>query len=136
VFEVRIEILADLLADGLSEDARGLGDLPVLRQDLIGRPLLYFLDPVNVLLHSVPGYAQFAGYSLVGIMEFVQVDDSSYICHRFHLYAQLSAYLERGGFPSWGVKIESAKTNASKRSKSGRIDLYSKEEDLAVRRPL
>jgi hypothetical protein len=35
-------------------------------------------------------------------MEFVQVYDSTYICHRFHLTAHLSEYLEREGFPSWG----------------------------------
>ena len=63
-----------------------------------------------------------AGYFFVGLMEFVQVYDSTYICHRFHLTAHLSEYLEREGFPSWGgqkrigvslnrgVKIESAKT--------------------------
>ena len=67
-------------------------------------------------------YVQFAGYFFVGLMEFVQVYDSTYICHRFHLTAHLSEYLEREGFPSWGgqkrigvslnrgVKIESAKT--------------------------
>jgi len=34
VLKVRLKILVDLLADGLSEDARGLDDLPVLQQDL------------------------------------------------------------------------------------------------------
>jgi hypothetical protein len=77
---------------------------------------------MKILFHSVPGYVQFAGYFFVGLMEFVQVYDSTYICHRFHLTAHLSEYLEREGFPSWGgqkrigvslnrgVKIESAKT--------------------------
>ena len=60
----------------------------------------------------------------VGTIEFVQIDDSTYICHRFHLRAHLPGYLERRGFPSWGgqkrigfslyrgVKIESANTSA------------------------
>jgi hypothetical protein len=93
-FEVRLKILADLLADGFSEDTRGPGDLPVLWKDLIGCPFLYFLDPEHVLFCGVPGDAQFAGYFPVGTIEFVQIDDSTYICHRFHLSAHLSAYLE------------------------------------------
>jgi hypothetical protein len=79
-------------------------------------------DPTQVLFRGIQGYAQFAGYFLVGTIEFVQIDDSTYICHRFHLGAHLSAYLVRGGFPSWGgqkrigfslyrgVKIRSANT--------------------------
>ena len=35
MFEVRLKILVDPLANGLGEDAQGLGDLPVLRQDLM-----------------------------------------------------------------------------------------------------
>ena len=40
MFEVRLKILVDLLADNLSEDARRLDDLPVLRQDLFSFSLL------------------------------------------------------------------------------------------------
>ena len=40
MLEVRLKILVDLLADGLGEDARGLDDLPVLRQDLFSISLL------------------------------------------------------------------------------------------------
>jgi hypothetical protein len=40
MFEVRLKILVDLLADNLSEDARRLDDLPVLRQDLVNLSLL------------------------------------------------------------------------------------------------
>jgi hypothetical protein len=47
-------------------------------------------------------YVQFAGYFFVGLTELVQIHDSTYICHRFHLTAHLSEYLEREGFPSWG----------------------------------
>jgi hypothetical protein len=100
MFEVRLKILVDLLANDIREDARGLDDLPVLRQDLVSCSLLYILDPTQVLFRGIQGYAQFAGYFLVGTIEFVQIDDSTYICHRFHLRAHLSAYLERGGFPS------------------------------------
>jgi len=82
----------DLLADCIRQDAPPLDDLPVLRQDLIGSPVLYLLDTENVLLHCVPGYAKFAGYPLVGAIEVVQIDDSSYLCHRFHPNAHLSAY--------------------------------------------
>jgi hypothetical protein len=51
-----------------------------------------------------------AGYFLDRTMESVQIDDSSYFCHRFHLYTHLSPCLERGGFPplDGGVKNESA----------------------------
>lgn len=64
-----------------------------------------------------------------GLMEFVQVYDSTYICHRYHLTAHLSEYLEREGFPSWEgskrigvslyrvVKIEWAKTKMLQRYK-------------------
>ena len=98
VFKVRLEILVDLLEDCLSEDARGLVDLPVLRQDLIGSLLLYILDPEQVLFRGISGYAKFAGYFFVGTIEFVQIDDSTYICHRFHLWAHLLAYLVREAF--------------------------------------
>jgi hypothetical protein len=108
-FEVRLKILADLLADGFSEDTRGPGDLPVLGKDLIGCPFLYFLDPANVLLRSVLGYAQFTGCSLDGTMEFVQIHDSSYFCHRFHLIAHLSPCFGEGRLSFLGgVKNESA----------------------------
>ena len=100
MFEVRLEILVDLLADGLCEDARWLDDLPVLRQDLFNCSILYIIDPAQVLFRDIQGYAKFAGYFLVGTIEFVQIEDSTYICHRFHLGAHLSAYLVRGGFPS------------------------------------
>ena len=93
-------MLVDLLEDSLSEDARGLDDLPVLRQDLVSFSILYFLDQTQVLFRGIRGYAQFAGYFFVGTIEFVQIEDSTYICHRFHLRAHLSAYLVRGGFPS------------------------------------
>ena len=77
---------------------------------------------MDVLFHCVPGYVQFAGYSFVGFIEFIQIHNSTDICHRFHLIAHLSEYLERKGFPflggqkrigvslNSGVKIESAKT--------------------------
>jgi hypothetical protein len=100
MFEVRLKLLVDLLADSFCEDARGLDDLPVLRQDLGSFSLLYFLDQTQVLFRGIRGYVKFAGYFLVRTIEFVQIDDSTYICHRFHLRAHLSAYLERGGFPS------------------------------------
>jgi len=122
MFEVGLKILVDLLADGIGEDARGLNDLPILGQDLISQSILYIFDLMHVLFRCVPGDAQFAGYSFVGLMQFVQIHDSTYICHRFHLSAHLSECLEREGFPSWGgqkrigvslnsgVKNESAKT--------------------------
>jgi hypothetical protein len=93
--------LVDLQADGISEDTRGLDDLSILGQDLFSYTLLYILDPEHVLFSGIRGYVQLAGYFLVGTIEFVQIDDSTYICHRFHLRAHLSAYLERRGFPSW-----------------------------------
>ena len=120
VSEVGLKILVDLLADGISEDTRGLDDLPIFGKDLISQSILHIFDLMHVLFRCVPGYVQFAGYSFVGLMEFVQIHDSTYICHRFHLSAHLSEYLEREGFPSWGgqkrigvslnrgVKIESA----------------------------
>ena len=112
----------DLLPDKICENARGLNDLSVFGNDLLRQSFLHIFDLMKILFHSVPGYVQFAGYFFVGLMEFVQVYDSTYICHRFHLTAHLSEYLEREGFPSWGgqkrigvslnrgVKIESAKT--------------------------
>ena len=119
---VYLKILVDLLADKISERARGLNDLSVCGNDLLRQFFLHIFDLMKILFHSVPGYIQFAGYFFVGLMEFVQVYDSSYICHRFHLTAHLSEYLEREGFPlwggqkrtgvslNWGVKIESANT--------------------------
>ena len=112
----------DLLADRISEDTRALDDLSILGKDLISQSILYIFDLMHILFRCVPGDAQFAGYSFVGFMEVVQINDSTYICHRFHLRAHLSECLEREGFPSWGgqkrigfslyrgVKIESANT--------------------------
>ena len=126
MFEVRLKILVDLLADSFSEEARGLENLPVLRQDLVSFSLLYIIDPAQVLFRGIQGYVQFAGYFLVGTIEFVQIDDSTYICHRFHLWPHLSAYLGEGrlsflggvknesAFPYiGGVKIESANTKSA-----------------------
>jgi len=122
VSEVRFKMLVDLLSDGLSEDARGLDDLPLFGQDLMSQSILHIFDLMHVLSRGIPGYVQFAGYFLVGLAEFVQIDDSTYICHRFHLCAHLSVCLEReafllgegqkrNGFSLYrGVKIESAKT--------------------------
>ena len=130
----------DLLPDKICENARGLNDLSVFGNDLLRQSFLHIFDLMKILFHSVPGYVQFAGYFFVGLMEFVQVYDSTYICHRFHLTAHLSEYLEREGFPSWGgqkrigvslnrgVKIESAKTIMSKRI-GGNIS-------SSIRRPL
>jgi hypothetical protein len=40
-----------------------------------------------------------------------EIDNSTYIGHRFHLWAHLTEYLEREAFLlEGGVKIESAKT--------------------------
>ncbi|MCX6677382.1 MAG: hypothetical protein NTU95_05490 [Methanothrix sp.] len=100
VSEVGLKILVDLLADGFSEDARGLNDLSIFGQDFVSQSILYIFDLMHVLFRGIPGYAQFAGYSFVGLVEFVQINDSTYICHRFHLCAHLSECLEREGFPS------------------------------------
>ncbi|MGB7570647.1 MAG: hypothetical protein WBL87_02710, partial [Methanothrix sp.] len=35
-------------------------------------------------------------------IKIVEIDDSTYFCHRFHPNAHLSKCLEREGFPSWG----------------------------------
>jgi len=84
--------------------------------------VLYLFDTVNVLLHGVPGYAKLAGYPLVGAIEVIQIDDSSYLCHRFHPNAHLLAYFGESGLSFLGgqkrigvslyrgVKIESVKT--------------------------
>jgi hypothetical protein len=124
MFEVRFKMLVDLLTNVICEDARGLDDLPILRQNLFNCPALCIINSVQVFFRGVSAYAQFASYFLVGTIEFVQIDDSTYICHRFHLWAHLSAYLEREAFLlegggqkrtgvslNSGVKIESAKTH-------------------------
>jgi len=100
--EIGLKILVDLLADRISEDTRALDDLSILGKDLISQSILYIFDLMHILFRCVPGDAQFTGYSFVGFMEVVQINDSTYICHRFHLRAHLSECLEREGFPSWG----------------------------------
>ena len=100
--EIGLKILVDLLADRISEDTRALDDLSILGKDLISQSFSYIFDLMHILFRCVPGDAQFTGYSFVGFMEVVQINDSTYICHRFHLRAHLSECLEREGFPSWG----------------------------------
>lgn len=57
IFEVRLKMLVDLLADGLRLDARGLDDFPVLRQNLFNFNcfLLYIIDPKQVLFSRYSG---------------------------------------------------------------------------------
>jgi hypothetical protein len=37
---------------------------------------LHIFDLMHVFFHCVQGYVQFAGYSFVGLTEFVQIHDS------------------------------------------------------------
>jgi len=64
------------------------------------RPSCTSLNPEDILLYSVSGDLEFAGYSSVGFIKIVEIDDSAYICHQFHPNAHLSKYLERESFPS------------------------------------
>jgi hypothetical protein len=93
-------MLMDLLPNRFREDSRRLKDSSVFGKDLVGYAILHFLDLKNVLLYSISGDLKFAGYSSVGFIKIVEIDDSAYICHQFHPNAHLSKYLEREGFPS------------------------------------
>jgi hypothetical protein len=53
------------------EDSQRLDDISVLGKDLVGQAILYFLDLQDVLLHSISGDLEFAGYSSVGSIKVV-----------------------------------------------------------------
>jgi hypothetical protein len=111
--------LDQVLGPGLS---RRLNDSSVFGKDLVGYAVSHFPDFKHVLLYSISGDLELAGYSSVGFIKIVEIDDSAYICHRFHPNAHLSntwrgkAFLlrvdqKRIGVPlNRRVKIELAKT--------------------------
>jgi hypothetical protein len=70
-----------LLANAIYRDAPD----PILGQD----SLVIFV-PMNDLFLFVLGDAQFSGYSFTGLMEFVEINDSTYFCHRLHVCAYIS----------------------------------------------
>ncbi len=101
----RLEVPRLINVGGLLELADYFGGRCLVFDENLSLRLIHVDQPFcrhNLLFHCVPGYVQLAGYFFVGMIEVVQVDDSTYICHRFHLSAHLSAYFEREGFPSWG----------------------------------
>jgi hypothetical protein len=87
-------MLMDLLPNSFCEDSRRLNESSFFGKDLVGYVILHFLGLKHVLLYSISGSLEFAGYSSVGFIKIVEIDDSAYICHQFRPNAHLLNYLE------------------------------------------
>jgi hypothetical protein len=68
-------MLMDLLSNRLCEDSRRLNDSSVFGKDLIGQAFLHILYPEHILLYGISGDLEFAGYSSVGFIKIVEIDD-------------------------------------------------------------